>query len=318
MKKTKTFNNLDVSNLKLKNGEVKVFKLLKVKKDPTSPTGFYIPSAANVPNKDVITIGDETVDIAAIRSIGVKGNITFHRLWFTKEAGGTISCHGGRIVDQEIYEYLMLSNFRSGNPNRDPSYKELYKLIDSKSDAKVERATRSQRLQAELYASEMTDEEVLTFSAASGWNNDETDILRNRIETMAQNDPIHFMKIASNRHNNMKADIKRALDEKVLSWDKPSSTFSWAVNGELIVTVPRSTKGSHLDGMINFLVNTEHGEAVYKEIKTLLNGGKAIEKEEEIPVFNEEEIEELETTAPNPKPIVRGGQNKKSTNTKNK
>ena len=304
MKKSKLFNNgVDVSKLRLKRGETKIFKLLKVKKDKTSPTGFYIPSAANVPNRDVIEIKGEIYDIAAIKSIGLKGNEVFHRLWFTKEAGGQIVVHGGRIADQEIYEYLMLSNYRSNNPNRDPSRKQIYKLVDVSAEVKVQRASRSQRLKAELYASEMTDAEVMTFAAASGWSDKSFAIVRNRIEVMAEENPINFLKIASNRHNSMKADVKNALDKKIISFDKGSHEYAWATNNELIVVVPRSTKGTHLDGMLNFLINTEHGESVYQEIKSLLNPDKTTET----PVPEKEVIAEVkkEPVRSNPKPIAK-------------
>ena len=272
MKKIENVNDVDVSHLKLKKGEVRIFKGLRHKKDKSSLAGILIPSAISIPKRDVIIVGDEIQDIAAIRNIGINGNVAYHSLWLRKEAGGVISCVGGRIADQEIFEYLMLSNYRKGNPNRDPSYKEIYELVDVQADAKTTRATRTQKLKAMNYATEMTDEEVLTFAAASGWGKDQVEIQRNRIEIMSETDPVHFLKIASNRQNNIKADIKNALDKGFITFDKPSSKFTWTNNGELITTVPRSTKGNHLDGILHFIINSDHGEAVYQEVKLLLAG----------------------------------------------
>jgi len=301
MKKTKDFNNLDVSELKLKKGETKTFRLLKIKKDKTSPTGFYIPSAANVPTRDVINHKGETCDIAAIKSIGIKGSPTFHSLWFTRQSGGQITCTGGRIADQEIYEYLMLSNYRRGNPERDPSLRELYELVDVKGSATARRANRQEKLRAENYALNMTDEDVTTFAAASGWNDTDIDILRDRIEEMAGANPLNFLKIATNRHNNIKADIKKAIDQKIIKWDSTASTFSWASNNELIVTVPRSTKGDHLDGILHFIINVKHGESVYQEIKLLLSGKKTPIVSE---IKEEEFIDEVKEVKKQPEPFT--------------
>lgn len=272
MKKSKDVNDVDVSHLKLKRGEIRVFKGLRRKKDKNALTGFYLPSAVRIPKQDAIMIDGDIKDIAAIRNIGVNGSIKYHDLWLRRESGGVISCVGGRIADQEKYEYLMLSNYRKGNPNRDPSIKQIYELVDVQADAKTTRATRTQRLKAMNYANDMDNDEVATFAAASGWGKDQVEIQRNRIEIMSETDPVHFLKIASNRQNNIKADIKNALDKGFITFDKPSSKFTWTNNGELITTVPRSTKGNHLDGILHFIINSDHGEAVYQEVKLLLAG----------------------------------------------
>lgn len=275
MKVTQEYNvGIDVKKYKLKPDDVKIFKILTTKRDKHYPDRPMIPAAVIVPSKDIIIYNGEPVEIACIKTTKAKGVPVLHELWFLKESAGTITCRGGNVADQQKYEYLMLCNFRKNNPDRDPTKRALFELLDPKAKATEERATRTERLRAMKYAEDMERDEVMTFSAASGWDVDDEDVLRNRIESMAESDPLGFLARATNRHNNIKADIKRALDKQVISFDAQASSFSWSSNGELITNVPRSTKGSHLDGLLNFIINNERGESVYDEIKLLLGKSK--------------------------------------------
>lgn len=278
MRKTKDYNNLPVAAtkaLKLKKGETKRFKILNIKRDRDYPNRMVIPSIVIVPPRDTIVYKDTPYDIACVRAVGEKGRTVFHDIWFQKESAGIITLNGGSIRDQEMYEYLMLSNYRVDNPDRDDSKRGVYMLIDPVGNAKAARATRTQKLKSQAFAAEMTDEEILTFAAASGWGTKGVDeeILRDRVEILAESDPVGFLKAASNRNNQIKADVKLAIDAGHITWNKPEYKFTWTSNGELIVKVPRSSKGTHLDGMLNLILNADHGEAVYDDIRALLGKG---------------------------------------------
>jgi len=305
MKKVKNFNDVNVSKYKLKKGEVKVFKILKKKIDPSSPTGFYLPSAVNVPAKDTIIVNDEPKDIAAIRSVGQNGTISFYDLWFRKESLGTISCTGGSIKDQHIYEYLMLCNYRKNNPDRDDSKRAIFELIDPQADAKAKRDHRQLTRKAINYASEMSDEQIITFCLASGRSDatpENMDVLRNFVELAAEAAPEEFIKRANNRENEIKANIKRALDKKLIEFDRPSHTFLWKSTGELIVTIPRSVSGDPLSGILNFVKNRDAGESFYDEIKALLAD---YVNEPQITMKDEKEV--VEPIVDEPKKVIPKG-----------
>ena len=279
MRKTKDYNNLPAAatkDLVLGKGEVKRFKILNIKRDKDHPKRMVIPSIVIVPSRDTIVYKDTPYDIACINSVGEKGSINFNRIWFQKESAGVITLNGDSIRDREMYQYMMLCNYRVDNPDRDKTKRSMFMLIDPVANAQVARASRSTKLKAQSYAAEMENEDILTFAAASGWQTKDVaeDILRDRIEILAENDPVGFLKTASNRNNQIKADVKMAIDDGYIKWNKPEHKFTWASNDELIVKVPRSSKGTHLDGMLNLIINADHGEAVYDEIRSLL--GKSI------------------------------------------
>lgn len=303
MKETKDYNNgIDTSQLKLKNGERKIFRGLRIKRDPDYPDRLKMPACVIIPKKDIIDVKGVPTEIACISRIGAKGQPMFHDLFLMKEAGGSITLVGGTIAAQQKYEYLMLSNFRANNPNRDPSFPALYELVDPVAKSKARRATRSMKLRAMDYARDMTDEDVMTFAGANGWNTKRgVEVIRDEIESYAETNSEVFLKVASNRHNVIKADIQLALEKGVIVWDKVKSQFVWQSNGQLITSVPRSSKGTNIDGMLSFIINTEQGESVYSEIKTLLGDV----------VSAKDNLQKAKTV--NPKPIAKktGGSTKK-------
>ncbi len=295
MRKTEQYNNgVNTKDLQLEKGEKKIFRGLRIKRDPDYPDRMKMPACVIIPKKDIINIKGVPTEIACVNRVGAKGKVTFHDLNLTKEAGGCITLIGGTIAHQQKYEYLMLSNFRKNNPERDTDFPALYELVDPEAMSKTRRASRSLRLKAMDYADGMSEDEVFTFAGANGWKTtDSIAMLRDQVENYAETNPDVFLKVASNRHNIIKADIQSALDNGILVWDKVKSQFTWRTNGQLITSVPRSSKGTEIDGMLSFIINTEHGESVYTELKTLIGDV----------VSAKDNLKDAKTVNPNPKSI---------------
>lgn len=298
MKQHKDYNNKVTAlrkltdPLKLKKGEVKVFIVNGIKYDRKYKDRLKIPASVIVPAKDTIMVNGEPMDIASIRSIGAKDTIRLHVLKFMAQRAGTIRLTGGVAQDQLMYEYLTLCNYNGSNPNRDVSKRNIFTLVDPAAKATTARSLRKLINKATNLALNMTDAEVTTFAGASGWTVTDLGITRNQIESMAENAPENFIKFASNRSNNIKADISRAISEGIITFDGNKSQLTWTANGELILNIPRSSAGGYLDGILNFILNTEIGESVYDEIKLILNGDDVVEVKT---------AKKLETVSPNPK-----------------
>jgi hypothetical protein len=274
MRTTKSYNNLNEKSVpKLGRGEVALFRICGIKPDPVNEGRLMIPTAVSVPSTDTVydPSKKEYVDIACIDSIGADGKPNFVDIWFRREAAGTIVCNGNNRLDTELYSYLMLSNYRKNNENRNGDQEAIYELIDTKAQAAKKREDRSKRLEALQFAANMTGEEVVETIASMGLNeNQDIQVLRDRLEAFAEEDPESFLKIVSNKNKAMKANVKKALDQGVLVFDRPQNAFKWAVNEEIITTVPRSTGTGHLDGFVGFLLGSKKGEKVYDEIVKLL------------------------------------------------
>jgi hypothetical protein len=274
MRTTKNYNNLNEKTVpKLGRGEVAIFRLVGIKPDPVNEGRMMIPTAVSIPSTDTVydPAKKEYVDIACIDSIGSDGKPNFVDIWFRREAAGTIVCNGNNRLDTELYSYLMLSNYRKNNENRNGDQEAIYELIDTKAVAAKKREDRSKRLEALQFAANMTSEEVVETIASMGLNEkQDLQVLRDKLEAFAEEEPENFLKVASNKNKAMKANVKKALDQGVIVFDRSQNAFKWATNEEIITTVPRSTGTGHLDGFVGFLLGNKKGEKVYDEIVKLL------------------------------------------------
>ena len=272
MIKTKTFNNIKTEP-EFKRNDVKIFEWLSKKPDPVNKGKLEMAVMAFVPNKDRVydPAQDDYVDIAAIKNLGPEDKPVFTDIVFEKRQGGKLVLRGDRIGDKEIYQFMMLSNYNISNPNRDPQAKGLYKLVDPKSESANKRKKRSTLRDAMNVAAEMSASDIREFVASMG--KDQTrdiSVLRDEIETLAESDPQQFIILSKNRNRSIQANIKKAIDKKIIEFSKGTSTFVWASTKETICQVPRTSGSSHLEGFVNFVLSNKNGQSIYEEIVKLL------------------------------------------------
>lgn len=272
MKKTEQFNNVSeklMASTKLKKGEIATFKIAKIQTHPANPAEVIIPSAVSVPVIDQIWDEEKQdyVDIAAISRVSRDGNHGFHELWFYGSQGGHWILKGGVAQDQEIYSFLSLCNFNGSNPNRDTSKEIIFELVDEAKTSEVERKKRNIKREALNIAADLDQEEVKNLIAALG--KDDTrkiDVLRNELETLADKDPATFLELAGNKQAATKAVLNRAVTKGVIIFDNEQSRFTWP-NGEVILTVARTTGGDNIEELLGYCVSNAKGEKVFQTIQ---------------------------------------------------
>lgn len=273
MKKTKLFNDLSpelIAKTKLKPGEHVVYRVEGIQPNPFDPNKWAIPAAKNVPPTDQIwdSVKEEYVDIAAVRTVTPDGNHTFHDLYFFGNLGGHMILVGGRAADQEIHSYLSLCNYNGSNPNRDPSKEIYFELVDESAKSDKERKTRNLKREALNAAADLSAEEVRTYIAALGQDDSgKVEVLRNRLEDMADNDPQLFLDLINNKQAVMKATLNRALNKGIIQFDSEQSKFSWP-NGEVILVVSRTSGGDNIEELLGYCTSNAKGEKVYQTIQS--------------------------------------------------
>jgi hypothetical protein len=273
MKRTKLYNNLSPELLKqtmLKPGEQVIYRVEGIQPNPMEPGKWAIPAAKNVPPVD--TIWDEKkqeyVDIAAVRSFDAEGNHTFHEIYFFGQQGGHLILQGGRAIDQEIHSYLCLTNHNGSNPNRDTSKEIYFTLVDEQAKSEKERKVRNLKREALNVSADLSPEEVRNYIAALGQDDTrDVNVLRNELESMADNDPKSFLELIENKQAIMKATLNRAIKKGVINFDEEQSKFSWPT-GEVITVVSRTTGGDAVEELLNFCVSSAKGEKVFQTITT--------------------------------------------------
>lgn len=279
MKKTKFYNNISAKLLKptlLKPGEQVVYRVEGIQPNPMEPGKWAIPAAKNVPPIDQIWDAEQEayVDIAAVKSSDAEGNHTFHEIYFYGNQGGHLILRGGRAIDQEIHSYLSLCNYNGSNPNRDTSKEVYFVLVDEQAKSEQERKTRNLKREALNVSADLDAEEVKNYIAALGQDDTRPiNVLRNELETMADNDPKAFLELIENKQATMKATLNRALKKGVIKFDEEQSRFTWP-NGEVITTVARTTGGDAVEDLLSFCVSSAKGEKVFQTITTKSKGSK--------------------------------------------
>jgi hypothetical protein len=259
----------------LKRGQSVTFKSYQIKPDLKSPRKFTGPYMLNVPVTD--TVWDESlneyVEIAfADQQSTSKGDsiAVFRTIKFVAPLG-EITLRGGVANDEYMYYYMMLSNFRGDKENRDDKKEAIYFLVNKEEEAKSKHKDRSAKLDALNKAVNMSDEEVRDFVASTGGNDKAAiDVCREYAESWADKDPVDFIKKAEDMSANLKATIKRALDQGVIKFDKEQLLFAWPT-GEPIATVSRQQGGDHIKELVEILVSEKKHEKVLPTIKKSLN-----------------------------------------------
>jgi ribosomal protein L20 len=273
MKKTKLFNDISpelINKTKLKPGQQVVYRVHGITPDPMNPGKWAIPSSKNVPPTDQIwdPIKEEYIEIAAVRSVSPDGNHTFHDIYFFGNQGGHMILLGGRAVDQEIHSYMSLCNYNGSNPDRDTSKEIYFELVDESAKSDKERKQRNLKREALNAAADLSPEDVRNYIAALGQEDSgKIEVLRNRLEDMADNDPSGFLDLINNKQAVMKATLNRAVNKGVILFDSEQSRFTWP-NGEVILVVSRTTGGDNIEELVGFCVANAKGEKVYQTIQS--------------------------------------------------
>lgn len=273
MKKTALYNNLPdevIAKTKLRPGETVSYRLVGLSVNPMDPSRLAIPSLKSVPSIDQIwdAVTESYIDIAAVKSVDPDGTHNMHKIYFYGNSGGTITLYGGRAVDQEIHSYLSLCNYNKSKEGRDETKEPIFELIDEGKRSEVERKSRNIKREALNAAADLSADEVRDYIAALGMDDSgKIEVLRNHLEEMADKAPTQFMELISNKQAVMKATINRALAKNAIVFNPEQSRFVWP-NGEVILTVSRTTGGNHIEELVSFCVSSAKGEKVYSTIST--------------------------------------------------
>lgn len=254
----------------LKPNEQVMFRVSGIQQNPMDPTKWSIPAAKNVPPIDQIWDEEkqEFIDIAAVKNFNSEGDHTFHEIYFYGNQGGHLILRGGRAIDQELYSYLTLSNYNGSNPNRDESKEIYFTLVDEKSKSEQEIKVRNLKREALNISSDLSADDVKNYIAAMGQDdNRPITVLRNDLETLADNDPKSFLELVNNKQAVMKATLNRAIKKGIIVFDEEQSKFSWP-NGEVITVTARTTGGDAVEDLLAYCVGNAKGEKVFQTIQT--------------------------------------------------
>lgn len=260
----------------LKKGQIATFKLIHElsRKDPTDPTKILWPYSIEIPPTDTIFWTDakeklHIIDIGMILDVDKEGRPTradtFHVQ--AKAFEGEFSLLGGNLRDQQLYQYFRLCNYNTNNKNRDTSKQGLFRQVNAVEEAGVRNKHYNLRAEAMSFVKDLSKEDLKKHASALNWNeNDDTDIIRDKLYAFAEKNPGEFIKRAKNKDIDYKANLKRAADAKIIVYDTHQRKVSWAESQEAIAMFERAEGMDWLSQFSEWVRTHKDGKKTYEAI----------------------------------------------------
>lgn len=184
---------------------------------------------------------------------------------------GKFALTGSSIGDQELFEYLWLTNYRGDNPNRDKTVQPLFEYIDVKKESAMQEATEDEIYEAGVKVRTLNEDQARKVGASLNFGSDmDYAILLANLKSYARQDPKHFMQIANTSEKilSSKSDIKAALDSGVLSFD--TTTGRLTNKSVLLANFEVNERFVLLDEVSAWLASAANGEEILKSIRKQL------------------------------------------------
>lgn len=165
----------------------------------------------------------------------------------------------------ELHPKLIGGRFEDKNAYR------VVTRIDENAEAETKRKERTARKKALDAAESMEDADIVNFADAMMWDSGEpANILRNKVEELAETDPEFFNDLIEKKEIQVRALVKQALDKRIITHDPVENKFMWASNMQLITALPVSLTANHVQQFAEWLVvGGTKAEEVHKKIKEL-------------------------------------------------
>lgn len=186
--------------------------------------------------------------------------------------GGKFSLMGGNQRDEELYEYLMISNYNQDSvlgEGRDASKAPLFKIVNTKAASQKTLTGFAVLKEAISIVSTMKPEDARKIGAALNWNEfTDDDVILAEAANFARSKPEEFLKVYNDPNIDTKAAIRKALDTGVLSFDMASGKVN--LGSQEITTVAKQDRGNVTEALTQFVLNAKNGSSVLENIKAQL------------------------------------------------
>ena len=298
MRKSKYYNNIPLDALKKlgidKLTEPVTIKLNIIRMDPDNPSQPVIPVYKAIPNRDSIIIDGHTYDIAAISGVSGDDKVSFYEIGFWKDEGGFKRLNPRSSRDKEILEFLLISNYNSSNPNRDPNSLSLFEVFRPEEKARERVNQRMRKIDAIAIAAAMSEADLREFAASVGWDESaDMYIIKDRVLDWCEKDPDGFINAQSSRDRYIQATLRRAESRKIIEKNPLESSWVWASTGEIVCQLPRSSEKDLYQLFVDWYKSEERAVRVFHELESVVYGRNHVTK---LKKDSEEQESEPETT----------------------
>jgi hypothetical protein len=152
----------------------------------------------------------------------------------------------------------------------------VFSRIDETAAAKGARTERSERLKALNVAQAMSDSELVDFADAMQWDSSEDyEVLRNKVEELADNSPIYFNDLVASKAIAYQSLIKQAINKDLISFNYGDYKFVWTGNQQTITVLSPTGSQNEVQKLSEWMQTSGNkGDDLYKKLKSLVRGEK--------------------------------------------
>jgi hypothetical protein len=182
-----------------------------------------------------------------------------------------------------------------GGEFADKNAHQVVSRIDENAAARNARTERSERLKALNIAQAFSDSELIDFADAMQWDSSEDiEVLRNKVEELADTNPIYFNDFVASKAVEYQSLIRQAINKSLIQFITGEYKYVWAGNQQTITVLSPAGNKKPIEKLSEWLQTSgDKGEDVYKRLKSLVKGVGEDEKTEE----KKKKKKEIEPTA---------------------
>jgi len=180
-------------------------------------------------------------------------------------------------VEDDLDHYYMAMALElhpklKGGMFEDKKAHQVVSRIDEMADAKTKREERSARVKALAAAEALSSQELVAFADAMQWDSGEPeDILRNKVEALAEEAPVYFNDLVKSEDLKVRATLKQALDKQIITFDPVEWKFMWAADMRLIAVLSPSENQTHIEKFAEWIKsNGDTGKKVFEKISGIV------------------------------------------------
>lgn len=261
----------------LKPGQTVKYRLLNGTKNQDKEKNdgpVLYPSSVSIPLTDKIWDPGHNalVTVGVIRDVDRDGNITYKKHFvYPVKNEGTFTLTGSNSDHIEIYEVLELISLNKTSPYRSEKVHPLFERIDEVAESKA-KSQRRNVLRDSLNAIANWDMDELR-AAGAAYNipiDLDKDVIRERLEDIAEKDPVTFYKTIDNEETKTKGLINVAKQRGVISYNAHEHTWTMTGSGELIGALARTEGLDETTQFAQLLMTGANGAKIKKNIEKIL------------------------------------------------
>lgn len=185
---------------------------------------------------------------------------------------------GYYTVDLTVPENMYIAMFLELHPKlsngqfADPQKRQLITRIDEGAFAKSERKQRTDKLKALNAVADMDYDALKLFADAMQWDsNEDEEILRNKVEQLAETQPVYLTDLVTSKKVEYLAIVKQAREKNVVEFDPAEFKFKWAGNQQVITILSPASQKSENELFAEWLqIGGKQANETYKKLKELV------------------------------------------------